>query len=302
MPTQDTSAIKEKIISFLKTNGPGLPVQIARQIDMSPLFASAFLSELLAEKKLKISSMKVGSSPLYFLPGQENLLANFSQYLKSREKDAYEILKNKKFLKDAEQEPAIRVALRAIRDFAIPFRRKEEIHWRYFIIPESEFPYEKEEPRKENPPEEIVEDSKEEDENPSEEKPKKLEIFDNTKKELPKKNPTKKKKSKKSSSNGNEKFFNQVKEFLNEKNFELLDIESFSKDEISLRIRAREKEHLLLAYKKKRICEEDLIKANKKASEMNLPYIVACSGEPLKKVSEFVDAAKNLSTIEKINP
>ena len=80
MPTQDTSGIKEKIIFVFKKRGPSLPVHVAQETGMSILFASAFLSELLAEKKIKISNMKVGSSPLYFISGQEFMLEKFSEF------------------------------------------------------------------------------------------------------------------------------------------------------------------------------------------------------------------------------
>ena len=122
MPQQDTSKIKERIIETVKTKGPSLPVHIASEIQTSILFTSAFLSELLSEKQLKITHMRVGSSPVYFLPGQEPQIEKYSQHLKSREKDAFMLLKEKGNLKDDEQEPAIRVALRSIRDFAIPFK------------------------------------------------------------------------------------------------------------------------------------------------------------------------------------
>ena len=130
MPTQDTSKIKEKIIFTLRRRGPCLPVHIANEIQTSILFASAFLSELVSEKKIKMSYMKVGSSPIYFIPGQEHLLERFSQHLKTKEKDAFELLKNHRFLIDSKQDPAIRVALRFIRDFAIPFKQNNEIVWR----------------------------------------------------------------------------------------------------------------------------------------------------------------------------
>ena len=113
MPTQDTSDTREKIMSILKTRGPSLPVHVAKETSLSMLFASAFLSELLSEKRIKISNMRVGNSPIYFIPGQEPKIENFSQHLKSREKDAFILLKEKKFLKDKNQEPAIRIALRA---------------------------------------------------------------------------------------------------------------------------------------------------------------------------------------------
>jgi len=112
MSIQNNLNLKEKILSILQKRGPSLPVHIAKEIDLSMLFASAFLSELVSEKKIKISNMKIGNSPIYFLPGQESMLEKFSQYLKSKEKEAFILLKEKKFLKDKNQDPAIRIALR----------------------------------------------------------------------------------------------------------------------------------------------------------------------------------------------
>src|SRR3989304_2336466 len=142
---QNPDEIKERIISTLKSKGPSLPVHIAGEIKSSILFSSAFLGELVSEKKVKISHMRVGSSPLYFLVGQEPSLEKFFQHLRSKEKEAFLLLKEKKFLRDSAQNPAIRVALREIRDFALPFKKWEEVIWRYFLVPESEFKVKEEE-------------------------------------------------------------------------------------------------------------------------------------------------------------
>jgi len=149
MPAQDTVHLKERIISIIKTIGPSIPSYISSQINMSILFTSAFLSELLSEKRLKISNMRIGSSPIYFIPGQEPELQKYSNYLKSREKDAFILLRDKKFLKDSEQEPAIRVALRSIRDFAVPIKISEELYWKFLTASEEEFYSRKHLPEKE---------------------------------------------------------------------------------------------------------------------------------------------------------
>jgi hypothetical protein len=149
MAIQDTSKIKEDIIQFLENSGPSLPVPISRHIKVDSLFASAFLSELLSNKKLKITNMKVGGSPVYYVQGTEKGLEKYSEYLKSKEKEAYELLKENNFLEDEPQHPAIRVALRNIKDFAKPFEKDGKIIWRYFLIPEEEYKKEKEEPKKE---------------------------------------------------------------------------------------------------------------------------------------------------------
>jgi hypothetical protein len=139
MPTQDASHTREKILSILRMKGPNIPVYIAQETGLSMLFASAFLSELLSDKLIKMSHMRVGNSPIYFVQGQESQIERFSSYLKSKEKDAFLLIQDKKFLKDSEQSPAIRVALRGIKDFAFPFRRNNEIFWRYLTSSESEF-------------------------------------------------------------------------------------------------------------------------------------------------------------------
>jgi hypothetical protein len=260
MPAQDTSQTKERIISILRTKGPSLPVHIARELDMSILFASAFLSELVSEKKIKVSDMKVGSSPLYLIPGQEFMLEKFAEYLKSREKEAFLLLKDKKFLKDNKQEPAIKVALRQIKDYAIPFKDAGEIYWRYFKTRESDF----EKPKAEIKPKEEI-----------------------TRKPSPKKK--------------NDKFFNRVKEHLSEKSIEIIDIEDFSRNDLFLRVRDRGEEKLLAAFNKKKIDEKDIIKANKKATELNVKYIILSLGEPLKKLKDLVEALKRLSEMQSIN-
>lgn len=302
MPAQDTTPIKEKILSILRIKGPSLPVHIARELNMSILFSSAFLAELLSEKKIKISHMKVGSSPIYLIPGQEPCLEKFSQYIKGREKDALVLLQQKKFLKDTEQQPAIRVALRSIRDFAIPFKYNNEIFWRYFTIPESEFKVPKIpakpvalQPLKKQIQLTAPKTSERNEPKPSSE----LNIFDkkSPKPQTKKPKPSKKPKTAKKQDN---KFFNKTKEFLTKNSIELLDIEEFSKNQIILKIRDKGQEKLLIAHNKKRINEKDIIKAYKKAQELNLPYTIASLGEPLKKLSNLVDAVKSLSDIKKI--
>ncbi len=276
---QDTSEIKGKIMSILKVKGPCLPVHVARGIELSMLFTSAFLSELVSEKKIKISHMKVGNSPVYFIPGQEAMLERFAEHLQSKEKEAFSLLKEKKFLKDKTQEPAIRVALRALRDFAFPFTKNDEIIWRYLTFSEEEFT-EKEKPKKQ----------KEE-----------LNIFDKDEKPEPKKQekPKPKRRAKKTTSKDN-KFFDEVKVFLNKNSFGLKDILGFAKNEIVLLINEKGTEKILIALNKKRINENDISKASKKASEFNLPYIVLSKGGPLKKLSNLIESLKALDSIKSL--
>ena len=279
MPTQDTSEIREKILSLIKSRGPSLPVHIAGEVGLSVLFASAFLSELLSEKRIKISNMKIGNSPLYLISGQEEMLENFSRYLKSRERDAFLLLKEKKFLEDSRQEPSIRVALRAIRDFAIPFRKPgtEDLFWRYFMTPASEF---KEKPQVKIQQLKPAQKSKELNE--------KIKV------------KQAKKPAKRTSQRKGDRFFNQVKNFLAKKQIQILSIEGLGKNSLNIKVRENNREYLIVAYNKKRVNEEDIDKAYKKASEINLPYKILSLDEPFKKIKNLIKAIKRLESLEKI--
>lgn len=291
MPTQDTTPIKEKILSVLQRRGPSLPAHVASEVGLSMLFASAFLSELISDRKIVISHMKVGNSPLYYIEGQEAKLENYAEHLKSKEKDAFLLLKKEKILKDEIQHPAIRVALRYIRDFAIPFKKEGEIFWRYFTEPVPDLK------SIEKPKLESI----------KEEKPVELNIFDKEssekeKKEIPiiKPKPKKKITSKRKSisSKKNEIFFNKVKEFLLEKSITIIEVESLSKNDLILKVRSKGKELLLFAYNKKRINELEIVKASKKAKELGLQYTLLSKGGPLKKIENLIEAIKELDSIE----
>ena len=316
MPQEDHLQVKERIISFIGMRGPSLPVHIAKEINNSILFTSAFLSELISEKRLKISKLNVGNSSLYFIPGQESLLENFSHHLKNKEKEAFELLKQKKILKDSEQHPVIRVAIREIKDFAIPFKKEEQIYWKYFSVSDQELIAKiKEMPaiktqvsdislnKSEQKTSQIAE---KEQEIKIEQKPSKIEVQPfslKTKNENRRSVVGLKKVEKikqKISGKGGDKFFNKVKEFLSKSSIEILDIEDASKDNLILRVKINDGKKLLVAYNKKKIDESDVIKAYKKSSELNLPYIILSLGEPNKKMNEFIKAVKNLEGIEKI--
>jgi uncharacterized protein YjgD (DUF1641 family) len=286
---QDAMQIKERIISLLKMNGPSLPVHIAKGTGQSILFASAFLSELFYEKKISISNTKVGNSPLYFIPGQEAQLERFYTYLNSKEKEAFLLLKDKKFLKDSEQQPAIRIALREIKDFAIPFKNQEEVYWRFFTIPEEEFNKEEEKQVKEEIKEILPEEK-------TEEKEEELKIFEKEIKKPRKKRVIKKRINQKQDDN----FFNKVKEFLSKEDIEIMDIQNFNRNHLILKIKEDREEKLVIAYNKKRVTDTDLIKAYNKSLEENLPYIVLSLGDSAKKLRGLILAIKNLSRIEKI--
>jgi len=123
-----------KIVNFVNRNGPSLPVQISREINSDLLFAGAIMSELVRSKKLKISFVKVGGSPVYYVQGQENRLQDYYKYLNEKERKIYDILKEKKVLQDTKLEPWQRVAIRDIKDFAQMLQiNTGEVFWKWYL-------------------------------------------------------------------------------------------------------------------------------------------------------------------------
>ena len=129
--------IRDRIISFLQVKGPSLPVHIAKEIGQDSVMASAHLSEMASQKKIAISNLKVGGSPLYYLPGQENRLQSFVHNLHEREQEAVTLLREGVVLEDTKAIPVVRAALRSLRDFAIPLQVTSQgttkLFWKWYL-------------------------------------------------------------------------------------------------------------------------------------------------------------------------
>lgn len=322
---------KERILSLIQTRGPSLPVQIARGISVSLLFAGAFLSELYADRKVKMSSLRVGSSPLYYIEGQGNLLENFIQYLNVREREAFLLLKKEGILDDEAQTPVMRVALRAIKDFAIPVKVKmneqEKFFWRHFLVQESElrelmrprfFDLEKKEEIQREIPEvekkvllevvkkeEVLKEGKKIEEEKIEkevevkkEKEKKIgEEKDKSEVKNIKKSVRKEKKVESS-------FVRKIKEYLDAKNIEVLESVLEKKKEFIGRVRIDmvfgKQEFLLIAKDKKTISDNDLAIALQNAQAGRMPALILAPAEMNKKAQEYLREWRNLVKFERV--
>jgi hypothetical protein len=305
---QNTEEIKSKIVSFLKQGGPSLPIHISREIQTSMLFASAFLSEMVSDKRVKISHMRVGGSPVYLIQGQEPQLEKFSQYLNSKEKEAYSLLKQKRFLKDSEQEPAIRVALRAIRDFAIPFKRNDEIYWKYLTENESEFNREQkqdiqkptEEKRQKEKITVVVEEKREFDKPKESEEEETLDVMEKEKplikiKESPKKRPSEK-----------SEFVTGILEFLRIKDIEIMEEILFKKKEFEGIVRINSDlgkiEFFTIGKDKKVVTENDLRIAVQKSQSNRKPVLFISTGNVHKKAKDYLQKYESMIKFLKVNP
>ena len=294
---------KNKILEIIKSKGPSLPVHMSSELKINMLFASAFLSELLSERKIKISHMRVGGSPLYLILGQEPMLVNFSNYLHSKEKDAFVILKENFILEDEKMLPAIRVALREIKDFAFPITietplAEKKLFWRFLTTSEDDARemIAKMTAKREKPKPARLEKA-------AEKIKEKIEATETEKEHKEKPLITLKEKKPKKPAEKSEFVLRAVK-FLDDNKIELLEEIENKKKDFSARIRIESDlgkiEFLAIFKDKKKISEDDLTVALHKAQSIKLPVLLVSTGEPDKKAQAYLESWKSMIKFRKM--
>ncbi len=328
---------KEGILSSIRLNGPSLPVRIARAVGLSPLFAAAFLSELKAEQKVKISNMRVGSSPIYYLEGQEEKLEGFVEHLNSREREAFLLLKESQVLEDNLQVPVVRVALRAIKDFAVPVKIRVDgelkLFWKYFLLEDEgvggfvkkgvkqekkkivektlEVPDRRAHPTRGHAREQL-EDSTRVTRSPTL-KVKKEEVKEEEKKEVVREKEHHEiqqglvkdgiVKSKKKVVEY--EFGRNVKDYLSGRDIEVLEVMADKKREFVAKVRVDgmfgKQSFYLVSKDKKIVTDNDLVVVLQKAQAEKMTGLIMCGGELSKRAREHLGEWGNLIKFERLN-
>ena len=96
MKIKETMVPREQILQLIRMKGPVIPSDISKQIGQNLMMTSAMLSELSSKKQLIVSNLKVGGTPMYYIPGQEAKLQDFANKLGTHERAAYELIREKK--------------------------------------------------------------------------------------------------------------------------------------------------------------------------------------------------------------
>lgn len=289
---------KNRILQVIQERGPEFPVRVASRIGQNNIFTAAFMSELVGEQKLKLSSMRVGGSPLYFIPGQEEQLQRFTEYLNHKEKEAFKLLKQNEILEDAQQEPAIRVALRSIKDFALPVKiidnGQEKIFWKIHTLSND---------KTKELIERIISPKKQEVKEIEKERTKEEIIKEEVKKDelrvdLPK---IKEQKTKEVQS----VFLDKLRKNLSEREYEITKEILLKKKEFTAKIKLNShfgpQELYLVAKDKKKITLEDLVSTLQKAQSEKMPALIISPGEIDKKAMDYYKEWSNLIKHQKFS-
>lgn len=133
---------RNEIMSVLKTKGPLVPNDLKKIIKGDTMIFGAILSELSSRGMVKISDLKKGGSPFYYLPGQEAQLEKLVEFLNPKDQTTVQFLKTQQVVFDKNLELFQRVSLRKIKDFSKEMKVNtsagEMLFWRYYLISEQE--------------------------------------------------------------------------------------------------------------------------------------------------------------------
>ena len=286
-------SLKEEVFQFLSRAGPSFPAKISQGVGRESYFIGAVLSELIQSKRIKLSYAKIGGSKLYYLPGQEEKLSILYDHLPNAEKNAYDLLKEKKFLKSFEVDPVGRVALANLQDFSIPVNQEGEQAWRWYLEPA--ITHVQEQPKIQEPQRTIQTEIKPKIEEIKpiieEIKPKIEEIKPIVEEIKPIVEEIKPKQSKE------DEFSKKVEEFFLEKQIQVLEKEVIRKNSesnfiIKISSQLGPIELFVCAKNKKKINDQDLMIAHQKGQNQKKQTLFLTTGDSTKKAKEYLE--KNL--------
>ena len=262
----------EKVLAYMRQQGPVLPTQVAKVLEKDTFYAGAILSDLLSKKIIRITTAKLGGSPVYYLPEHQEKLSLLYQHLPMREKEAYDMLKEHKILKDEETQPAIRVALKALKDFAVPVQIGNTFYWRWHLEPETASPAQ--EPKVAEAQVQLVTSQKQE-----------------TQPQItaPQRSVRKRKVE--------DEFLPSVESYLRKSNIASSSLVSQRKNQEAIFVASipsaiGQLDMLVVAKNKKKIGDNDLSLAHQKGQHHKMPVIFLSAGELTKKAQQHIE--KNL--------
>ena len=270
---------KSRIVSLIGKSGPIVSNSIAKSLNLNSFLTAALLSELVKENKINASFLRVGGSALFYVSGQEGQLENFTRFLRQKEREAYELLKKEGVLNDKLLEPAIRVAIRDVKDFAIPLNvtkgSEELLFWKFRFFNETD--------AKIN---DLLKDSK--DERKEEDKNTAQALHQAEQKEIPKEEAkgAKKRKSSVLADKVLEKWASENKVAIKEL---ILAKGKDARAKVAIKSEIGEIDFLLVLKNKKSVSESDLAMAYQEGLNLKLPVILLTGGKLSKTTKQYLE-------------
>lgn len=99
------ASLDEKIINYIENNGPSTPIEISSSVGANSIIVTAVMIDACSNQRLKKSKRRIGSTRLYYLPGQEDKLRKkISSNLKREDQKLLDELSDEKVVGEFEVE------------------------------------------------------------------------------------------------------------------------------------------------------------------------------------------------------
>lgn len=122
---------EDLVINFLKQNGPSLPVQVSKQLGDNVMLASAILAGLTTTKQIKLTTKRIGNSPLYYTQEHEEAARKIIyERLDPREKELVQYVTQKGFIHEKDLTPTERFFIKGLTDFFEPLGTPTGLMWK----------------------------------------------------------------------------------------------------------------------------------------------------------------------------
>ncbi|MEK6920879.1 MAG: hypothetical protein AABX82_03270, partial [Nanoarchaeota archaeon] len=133
---------KQQVLSVVRMKGLVVPADLVREFHADTFIMGAVLSDLVHDKTIGITTVKIGGSPVYYPVENKEKLVDLYKYLNEKDKSTYVLLRDTKILLDTEQSPLVRFSLRNIKDYAKPIEvtaaGETKLFWKWYLATEQE--------------------------------------------------------------------------------------------------------------------------------------------------------------------
>jgi hypothetical protein len=135
---------EQRVLQVVQMGGPKLPTEVSKTVGMDTYITAAILSSLAKAGHLHNTSRKIGSSLIYYVDGQEDVVRKrLLSELNDIEKKALERIKGMRVAFEDELYPQERYLMNDLKDFVVQVKVRtddgQEINcWRYYEVPEEE--------------------------------------------------------------------------------------------------------------------------------------------------------------------
>lgn len=112
---------KDNLLRFVRKQKYVIPADVSSEFETSTMIASAALSELAKEGSVKITHLKLSSSPYYYDKLQKESIQELAQkHFSSHDLNLYKKIKESQIINLNSLPPAEKISVQKVRDFAVP--------------------------------------------------------------------------------------------------------------------------------------------------------------------------------------